>query len=108
MQSSEQVVNRIIELDGRAENIRARAREEADAAREDVQRRIAEGKAELEKRTAERIARIEEEASRTREREIAAVRKEYTDQAETVSRTAPETMESVMDLVLARIKGIPG
>lgn len=108
MQSSEQVVQHIIDLDERAEQIRARAREDSDAARRDTQRRIAEGKAELENRIAARAAEIEEEATRVRDREIARVRKEYSDRAESVRSTAPEKMEHVLDLVVARIKGRAG
>jgi vacuolar-type H+-ATPase subunit E/Vma4 len=108
MQSAENVVNRIVDLDERAERIRDRAREEAETIRLDAKRRIAEEKAELEKRIAEKITDIEAAEAHSRKGEIARVRKEYTDQAGEVVRAAPEKMDRVVNTVLARLKGISG
>ena len=108
MQTAEDVIVRIINLDERAEQIRARAREEADTIRLDAKRRIAEEKVELEKRVAAKITDIESAEAHSREGEIARIRKEYTDQAEAAWRTAPEKMERVVNTVLARLKGISG
>lgn len=105
MQSSDNVVNRIIDLDTLAERIRARAREEADAVRAEAQRRLAEERAELDRRTSARIAAIEADAIKKRNVEIEAVRKEHAGQAKAVESVSPDRMARVVDMVLARIKG---
>ena len=108
MQSAEQVVNQVIELDRRAEDILSRAREEAESARRDARGRIAGDIEELEKRIAARIFDIEAEAARTRASEIAGVHREHADQVEAVGRISPDTMEHAVEMVLARLKGNAG
>jgi vacuolar-type H+-ATPase subunit E/Vma4 len=105
MQSSENVVNRIIDLDTLAERIRVRAREEADAVRAETQRRLAEERTQLESRISEQTARIEAEAMKKRNGEVDAVRREFADQAKAVESISPDRMARVVDLVLSRIKG---
>lgn len=105
MQSSDNVVNRIIDLDALAERIRARAREDAETLRAETRRSMADGKTQLESRISDRIAQIEAEAVRKRSVEIEAVHKDYASQAKAVESIAPDRMARVADLVLSRIKG---
>jgi F0F1-type ATP synthase membrane subunit b/b' len=104
MQSSEQVVNRILDLDRQAERVRAKAREEAETIRREVARRIAEEKEQLEKRIAERAGQIEAEAIQTRSREIDGVKKEFADQVKAVSGVSQDTLARVVDMVVSRIR----
>ena len=104
--NSENVVNRIIDLDALAESIRAGSRDEAETVRAGTRQRLAEEKAQLENRVSERVARIEADALKKRNVEIDAVRKEYAGQAKAVESVSPDRMARVVDLVLSRIKGI--
>jgi len=104
MQSSEQVVNRILDLDRQAESIRAKAHEEAEAVRRDATRRVAEEKEQLEQRIAERAMQIEAEAVRTRSREIEGVKKEFDGQVKTMSEISREKIAGVVDMVVTRIR----
>ncbi|MHB9028867.1 MAG: hypothetical protein ACYC9O_08870 [Candidatus Latescibacterota bacterium] len=104
MQSSEQVVNRILDLDRQAERIRAKAREDAESMRRDAVRRIAEEKEQLEKRIAERTRQIESAATQTRSREIEGVNKEFAGQVKAVNGVSPAIMAKVVDMVVSRIR----
>jgi vacuolar-type H+-ATPase subunit E/Vma4 len=104
MQSSEQVVNRILDLDRQAERIRAKAREEAESMRRDAARRVVEEKEQLEKRIAERTRQIEAAAVQARGKEIEGVRKEFDGQVKAVSGVSPESMAKVVDMVVSRIR----
>lgn len=104
MQSSEQVVNRILDLDQRAERMRVQAREEAETIRRDTARRIAEEKEQLDRRIAERIVQIEAAASKSRNAEIARVREEFAGQAKAVAGVAPDKMARIVESVVSRIR----
>ncbi len=105
MQTAESVVNSIVDLDARAEDIRAKARGKADdilrGAREQAERDRAANEAKI----AERIAAIESASARSRDGETARVRKEYAGNVETVNRADAVAVGKVVDMIIARIKG---
>ena len=104
MQSSEQVVNRILDLDQRAERVRSSAREEAETIRRDAADRAVEERKELDRRIAGRIAEIEAEAAKTRAGEIAAVTADFENQANAVSGISAEKKTGATDTVVAKIR----
>jgi len=104
MQSSEQVVNRILDLDRQAESIRDQAREEAESIRRDSARHIAEEKDRLEKRIIERISQIEAESIQARGRGIAEVNKGFDGQVKEMSEISREKIAGVVDMVVTRIR----
>lgn len=104
MQSSEQVVTRILDLDQRAEEIRAAARGEAETISRDTAKRLAAEKERLDKRIAARIAEIEADAAKARAREIDGVNADYDGQVNAVNGISPEKRAGVADMVVSRIR----
>lgn len=105
MQSSDNVVSRIIDLDAGAEKILAQAHEEVESIRRETKRSLEEQNTKLETRIAEKKALIETDAVGKRNSEIVQVRKEYSDQAAAAGGISPVEMERIVDVVLTRIKG---
>jgi hypothetical protein len=105
MQTAENVVNSIVDLDARAEDIRAQARGEADAIRRGAHEQAERDRVANEAKIAERVAAIESASARSRGEEIARVRKEYTGNVEAVNRADAAIVGKVVDMIVARIKG---
>lgn len=105
MQTSESVVNSIVDLDARAEDIRVQARGEAESVRREACEQVERDCAANEAKIAEKIAAIESASARSRDEEIARVRKEYAGKVETVNRTDAAAVGKVVDMIFARIKG---
>ncbi len=104
MQTSESVVNSIVDLDARAEDIRVQARGEADAVRSKAREQVERDRAANEAKSAEKIAAIEVASARSRDEEIASVRKEYAGKVEAVNRTDAAAVGKVVDMIFSRIK----
>lgn len=104
MQSSEQVVTRILDLDQRAEEIRAAARGEAETISRDTAKRLAAEKERLDQRIAARVAEIETDAAKARAREIEGVNADYDGQVNAVNGISPEKQAGVADMVVSRIR----
>ena len=105
MQTAENVVNNIVDLDARAEDIRVKARTQADDVRSGAREQAERDRAANEKKIAERIAAIESASVRSRDEEIARVRKDYAGKVEALNRADAATVGKVVDMIIARIKG---
>jgi len=105
MQTAESVVNGIVDLDARAEGIRAKARGEAEAILREARGQAERDRAANEVKIAERIAAIEASAAKSREEETARVKKEFAGNVEAVKSVDAAVVGKVVDMVIARMKG---
>jgi len=105
MQAGENIISRIIDLDTRAESVRAKARDEAVRIQSETVREAEEQKQSLEIQTAERVKLLAAEAARKRTQEVDKVKKEYANQVEGIRTISSEKKDRAVLIVLSGMRG---
>ena len=105
MQAGENIISRIIDLDTRAESVRAKARDEAVRIQSETVREAEEQKQSLEIQTAERVKLLAAEAARKRTQEVDKVNKEYANQVEGIRTISSEKKDRAVLIVLSGMRG---
>ncbi|MDP2982022.1 MAG: hypothetical protein Q8O92_01660 [Candidatus Latescibacter sp.] len=105
MQTGENIISRIIDLDVRAESIRVQAGEEAVRIQSEAVREAEEQKQSLEIQTAERVKLLAAEAARKRTQEVDKVKKEYANQVEGIRTISSEKKDRAALIVLSGMRG---
>ena len=101
---SDDFLGRILDLDSRAEAVRARAKEEADGIRGETAKRLEEAKAQQERETAEAAAAIKARAERDREAELAKLRQRLKDEADAVRQVPQGKMDAAVRSVVDKLR----
>ena len=105
MQTGENIISRIIDLDAQAESVRAKARDEAVRIQSETVREAEEQKQSLEIQTAERVKLLAAEAARKRTQEVDKVKKEYANQVEGIRTISSEKKDRAVLIVLSGMRG---
>ncbi len=105
MNSSGNIIARIIDLDSQAETIRAQAHDEASAMQRETNRQIEQEKRDLEQQITEKTSQVRAKAASEREGELEHVRKEFTEIAESIKNLPEEKIEPPVCSIFPRIKG---
>lgn len=99
---ADDIVERILALDARAEETVARAREEAADTNYKTAARVGKLKDEFEGRKVELVAEVESRAAGERSKELAALRKVMAAEAEGARHVSPEAFQKAADIVAAK------
>jgi hypothetical protein len=105
MQSAQNIVSRIIDLDLRAESIREQAREEAARIKNDAVQEAEEQKRLLGIQTDSKVKQISIEAAKQRSQEISRVRDEYKQLVEGIKSVSPEKKDRALLVILSGLRG---
>ncbi|MFA6471463.1 MAG: hypothetical protein WCU00_05415 [Candidatus Latescibacterota bacterium] len=105
MQSEQNIISRIIDLDSRAESIRASAREEAARMLSEAVREAEEKKRLLELQTAEKVKIIAADSAQERAREITKVKNEFEQQAKEIGSVSSDKKDRAVTMILSGMRG---
>jgi hypothetical protein len=106
MQAGENIISRIIDLDARAESIRALAREEAEKIKKDAVLDAEKQRKSMELQTAERVRKLSAESAIKRSLEVDKVKKEYYVQVEAIGTISSEKKDRAAHIILSQIRGL--
>ncbi|HUT62370.1 MAG TPA: hypothetical protein VMZ04_00290 [Anaerolineae bacterium] len=108
MENIETVITQIIDLDKHAEEIRMKAYEKASKMKEEALQKREIMRNETEHLIEEKVAKIDEHATKERNEKTGKVRREFSEQTESIKNIPPEKMRKSVNIVVSRIKGMAG
>ena len=108
MENIETVITQIIDLDKHAEEIRMKAYEKASEMKEEALQKREIMRNETEHLIEEKVAKIDEHATKERNEKTDEVRREFSEQTESIKNISPEKIRKSVNIVVSRIKGMAG
>ena len=108
MENIETVITQIIDLDKHAEEIRMKAYEKASKMKEEALQKREIMRNETEHLIKEKVVKIGEHATKERNEKTDKVRREFSEQTESIKNIPPEKMRKSVNIVVSRIKGMAG
>ena len=108
MENIETVITQIIDLDKHAEEIRMKAYEKASKMKEEALQKREIMRNETEHLIEEKVAKIDEHATKERNEKTDEVRREFSEQTESIKNISPEKIRKSVNIVVSRIKGMAG
>ena len=102
---AEDIVSRLLEIDRRAEEVRSRARQQAEAVHQETVKRTQAAKAELEERIARGVAEADALENQARKAKLAEIEREFEEEVSRVNGISPEAVKKAVGKVVARARG---
>lgn len=102
---AEDIVSRLLEIDRRAEEVRSRARQQAEAVHQETVKRTEAAKAELEERIARGVAEADALENQARKAKLAEIEREFEEEVSRVNGISPEAVKKAVGKVVARARG---
>jgi hypothetical protein len=105
MRPTEEVISRIVDIDTQSENIRKKARDDADNIHKEMLQRIEKEKKDLENLIIEKNKSIMSEADKKCAVEIQNVKNEFSVTSEKIKTIDKDKINKAVSLVLSKVKG---
>lgn len=103
---SADIITKIIELDSRAEAVKAKAMADASAVDSETRRLIEQEKISFEQKKKNRLEQVNKNAGETRQTQVEEVRRQYADLAQKTARVPEDKLSSSIESMFAKVKGI--
>jgi hypothetical protein len=103
---SADIITKIIELDSRADAITAKAMADARAVDSETQRLIEQEKISFEQKKKSRLEQVNKNAEEARKTQVEEVRSQYADLAQKTERVSEDKLNSSIESLFAKVKGI--
>jgi len=103
---SADIITRIIELDSRAEAIKAKALADASDVEKETRRLIEQEKVTFDLEKKSRLAQVNKSAEEKRKVQVEEVRRQFSDIAEKTAQAPEDKLNRSIESMFAKVKGI--